>query len=42
VLFEAAGINNLGAILALGRDKDANGEAHAYHEFPTRVFLLLP
>jgi probable HAF family extracellular repeat protein len=42
VLFEAAGINNLGAIVALGRDRDSHGDAHAYHEFPTRVFLLIP
>jgi probable HAF family extracellular repeat protein len=42
ILFEAVGVNDLGMILAIGRDDDGQGHPHGYHEFPTRVFLLVP
>jgi probable HAF family extracellular repeat protein len=41
VLEEAVGINDLGVILAIGYDKDDEGDPHR-HESPTRVFLLVP
>jgi probable HAF family extracellular repeat protein len=39
VLTQAVNINNPGTILAIGRDDLGQGEPH---EFPTRVFLLIP
>ena len=44
VLTHAAAINNLGAIVAIGRDDTGQGADHAHdlHEHPVRVFLLLP
>lgn len=44
VLTHAVAINNLGAILAIGRDDTGQGLDHAHdaHEHPVRVFLLLP
>jgi uncharacterized membrane protein len=44
VLTHAVAINNLGAIVAVGRDDTGQGVDHAHdaHEHPVRVFLLLP
>lgn len=44
VLTHAIAINNLGAIVAIGREDTGEGPDHAHdaHEHPVRVFLLLP
>jgi uncharacterized membrane protein len=44
VLTHAVAINNVGAILAIGRDDAGQGLDHAHdaHEHPVRVFMLLP
>ena len=42
VLTHAVNINNPGTILATGHDDLGQGEDHAIHELPTRVFLLVP
>lgn len=44
VLTKATGINEAGAIVAVGHEAAANGHgsAHAGHESPVRVFLLRP
>jgi probable HAF family extracellular repeat protein len=44
VLTEAVAVNNRGTILAIGRDDTGEGPGHGHdaHEFPIRVFLLIP
>jgi probable HAF family extracellular repeat protein len=44
VLTQAVGINTAGAIIAIGRDVGQTQAAgdHDAHEFPLRIFLLLP
>jgi probable HAF family extracellular repeat protein len=44
VLIQAVAINNRGTILALGRDDTGEGPDHGHdaHEFPIRIFLLIP